>query len=219
MKSLAIFLLAVVLTFPILRLLPIGTSTAPNKAGSDEVKMSRPRYIVPREIIFTGFPLPGGDFGWLSDPHFSFSKTAELETSDGKIFARAFSVNPSFTERLSEHLIVVIDSYSKENVEYNFPDADFSRLYHEDALFLVAENDRYIFLLASASLNDSDTFLIKLDRTTLEPPVIVVRKNTHVWSSLLLEIRSSVVLGGERFCASRWRPIVRFWKDDLGNPC
>lgn len=220
----AIFVLlgfAMILLF--LRIVPIGTAASHENGRGFGMSIERPKYLIPREIKLTGFPLPGGEIGLLSDPHFSFSPTSTIVSVDGSpvISARAFTINSGFERAdLSQEIILLRDWIHNSTFEYEVSGIGLDKTYHQDSIYLISADDTFVYVLVATSGSDGDIFIVRLEIRGLYDVTVVSKRSRFDWE---IAVRNIPVTRSHaeqrRFCESTWRPVLSFWTESLGAAC
>ena len=216
-------LVTIILSFWFFRAVPIGTTTAMYSVEVPELAISRPRYLIPREIHVEGWPLPGGDFHLVKDPGIGYSMPAEFSFSDGSgsILAMAFTVNIHFEDRsLHENVILVVDSANGTKIEYNLQGLELSGFYQEDAIFVASVSEKSIILLLTPVIGQIEETLVKIPRGEIGQPIYASVSDRAKWDELVRELRHLTAEGyQEHFCKTRYKPVSKFWTETLRRHC
>ena len=232
MKKIVGSALAVLLAFAALREFPIGETILPSLSGADEVRINLPRYIVPREIVFEGWPLPGGDFGMWSDPHAraSIAQRGFLINHSGEsvdFYYGAFDVNYRFEFDLRSHYLVVVKGGKSSKI--SFDGANLVPLARDVApVFVGAVADKAVFFLGAMASDRIDSsaetgVALALVKLPFEDSAgqIVDDRTSQRWTEIvsLLKNNHNTDSYQASFCRSRWRPTLEFWERTLGRTC
>lgn len=117
-------LLCICLSWVFLRNVPVGIRTYEWVKPADNISLSEPRYLVPRELIFST-----KEMRFRPDPHFSASSPMHFLASSPegptRVIAQGFAINPSFKNR-DLHKDVLAVQINKQIYKFIADDTCFS---------------------------------------------------------------------------------------------
>lgn len=222
--------------FLLFRTLPVGSRTVSHisvEPGTSLSEIVRPRFLVPREIKFSGWPLPGGGFSLISDPHSRW--TVPLTVSPeraapqaSRMVIQAIDVNYAFDDvTLRENVIAVW--FGGELYEFSLNNVDLVDVSAHDKLHYIGKDgERYFFLMTLLPLellDGSEKFqngvlAFKLSKEA-DGAKIVLESDRDQWTGLVQSIQNIPNLMDQRdsFCNSRSKNVSGFWKSDLLEGC
>lgn len=219
------FFVAIIFCFWFFRTVPLGMTTVNYSEEASELSIARPRYLIPREIHFSGWPLPGGGFHIVKDPSIDASAPGRfsLPAGAGSIAAMAFTVNSHFENRfLRENIILVIDHSHGTKIEYDLQELDLSVAHSGDTVFIVSvsESSLYLYLLLYRRGEEWGETLVKLPRWKSGKAIYASISEEVKWNELVSELLPFAPNDFQaQICKSQTIPVLDFWTKALGKKC
>jgi hypothetical protein len=220
--SFSIVLLSLAALF--LRHVPIGNRAigSPDKYGHT---IGFPRYWIPRQFFFHGWPLPGGELSLASDPH--FGKTNPLDASfdigDGNIefYYQGVDVNPFFRKELQSHRLLIVTP--EEVFRYDFPKEKFVILSNSAGLIYLGNTNTSLvfFNTGTGGKQDDSIFLVPIPLKKDRQSADISRVDTEKWHDVISLVSNVEISGDQKavFCKTRLKPVLDFWLSDLERKC
>lgn len=221
-----IALAASLIFFGGLRFIPVGTKSPSqdnNPGATRNIEIKRGRYWIPREIAFSGFPLPGGDLQLMTDPHYDYGTPVVFEVLDeagksieGRI--QNIGINPYFDNpRHVESILAIAIADDVLEIDLARLDATYSWMSRPffggqtggSALFLIDTYDDRLFLLDVA-----------ISASGLKENISEMRTDGSSVGQQFEKLSVMVSSGkGEDPCESSLRPIIGFYELTFGITC
>lgn len=222
-------LAALGLLIVMLRFVPIGSVTyvGARVDPEDNIAISRPHYLVPREIVTAGVPLPGGEFGVFRDPHFAATETRIIEIDIGlqsrkTVRVQGFDVNPIFKRARHKESLLAFDVDS-ELVEVSVPGVCFSCFPRGSQLSYVGRTEAsQVFMVTNPTHESTAPALVSVSLPIdANSSATVVGVDVAAADPLIDELRKFDKLNPNfsKVCAMSMKPINAFWKQAFGKVC
>lgn len=233
-KSVVVLAVVVlVLSAPWWLSVPIGTWSYLDEwrdgAPEGSIDISRKRYFFPREIHTNGLPLPGGDFGFLDDPHYFATKPDRLEVEDARgrnveLTVQGFDVNYGFEKPKNvEHVLAV--AFNGRVAEYDVSPLFFQHVLG-DVHVIGWRAGQMVVYVANVYFAASDTswnnVFVLVEWGEDGPGAraqVVLEDDAAIWQEVFEDLSSDPDPALDRLCLAKNKTAIEFKERVSGVPC